>query len=244
MTQTSSEYWKDDGPVRAYLEIVRDAVPLKAQQHDIMLRLLRALERPVRRVLDLGCGDGLLGHIALDAFPAVRCTLADLSATMLDEARARLAEHAGRCDFIACDYSGPGWLENVGTGYDAVLSGYSIHHQPDVRKREVYAEILGLLEPGGIFINVEHVSSATPWVESRHDDYFIDSLHLHAVRRDPAITWQAMNELYRERRDHGANILAPVEVQCNWLRELGYTDVDVYFKVFELAVFGGRKRSS
>ena len=38
-----------------------------------------------------------------------------------------------------------------------------------------------------------------------------------------------------------ANILAPVEVQCQWLREIGFTDVDCYLKMFEVAVFGGRR---
>lgn len=37
------------------------------------------------------------------------------------------------------------------------------------------------------------------------------------------------------------NIRAPVEDQCDWLREIGYEGVDCYFKIFEPAVFGGRK---
>jgi len=32
-----------------------------------------------------------------------------------------------------------------------------------------------------------------------------------------------------------------VESQLDWLRELGFADVDCFFKAFELAVFGGRK---
>ncbi|SPE57295.1 hypothetical protein SBV1_270094 [Verrucomicrobia bacterium] len=32
--------------------------------------------------------------------------------------------------------------------------------------------------------------------------------------------------------------------QCQWLREIGFENVDCYFKVFELALFGGTKRSS
>jgi hypothetical protein len=36
-------------------------------------------------------------------------------------------------------------------------------------------------------------------------------------------------------------ILAPVDLQCAWLRLIGFQDVDCFFKVFELALFGGRK---
>ncbi len=37
------------------------------------------------------------------------------------------------------------------------------------------------------------------------------------------------------------NILALVEDQCDWLREIGFSDVDCFFKLFEVAIFGGRK---
>ena len=46
---------------------------------------------------------------------------------------------------------------------------------------------------------------------------------------------------YFNRPDKAANILAPLERQCEWLRAIGFTDVDCYFKSFELAVFGGRR---
>jgi hypothetical protein len=53
---------------------------------------------------------------------------------------------------------------------------------------------------------------------------------------------QAVTEFFN-RPDKNANILAPVEDQCVWLREAGFADVDCFFKVFELAVFGGRRGS-
>jgi len=47
--------------------------------------------------------------------------------------------------------------------------------------------------------------------------------------------------LQLHRPDKAANILAPVETQCRWLRRIGFVEVDCYFKHFELAVFGGRR---
>jgi len=32
-----------------------------------------------------------------------------------------------------------------------------------------------------------------------------------------------------------------VEVQCEWLRDAGFIDVDCFFKAFELAIFGGKR---
>ena len=43
------------------------------------------------------------------------------------------------------------------------------------------------------------------------------------------------------RPDKKENLLAPVEAQCEELRRIGFEDVDCFFKLFELALFGGRK---
>lgn len=57
---------------------------------------------------------------------------------------------------------------------------------------------------------------------------------------DPRDRTEIANTYYY-RPDKIANILAPVDVQCDWLREIGFTRVDCYLKIFELALFGGYK---
>jgi len=44
-----------------------------------------------------------------------------------------------------------------------------------------------------------------------------------------------------ERPDRAANILAPLEDQYRWQWEVGFQDVDYFWKYFELAIFGGVK---
>jgi hypothetical protein len=46
---------------------------------------------------------------------------------------------------------------------------------------------------------------------------------------------------YVSRPDRADNILALVEDQCRWLRDIGFRDVDCFWKYFELAIFGGRR---
>ncbi len=46
---------------------------------------------------------------------------------------------------------------------------------------------------------------------------------------------------YVYRPDKAANILAPLETQLQWLRQIGYLDVDCLFKIYELCLFIGRK---
>ena len=235
----TDEIWKESSLANVYLEGVRGAIPLAEEQLAIMLRLVAASGRPIRRFLDLGCGDGVLGAAILGRHPESHGILVDFSAAMLEAARKRLAARAGSVRFVNADYALPSWAAMVASGgpFDAIVSGYSIHHQPDVRKREIYGEIFGLLEPGGIFVHVEHVASASAWVGSLNDELFVDSLH----RYHRGQTREEVAQTYYHRPDKGANILAPVESQCEWLRELGFVDVDCYLKIFELAVFGGRR---
>jgi hypothetical protein len=65
----------------------------------------------------------------------------------------------------------------------------------------------------------------------------IDSLRRH----HPDQSRDEVARHYYDRPDRSANIVTPVERQCAWLREIGFTDVDCYLKVFEMAVFGGRR---
>src|SRR5262249_23217959 len=158
-------------------------------------------------------------------------------------ARARLDTREPRPRFIVADLASPTWVGALAEAarFDAVVSGYAIHHLPDTRKRELYAEIFALLAPGAMFVNVEHVASRTSWIEAISDELIVDSLYAFQRQQGSAKTRAQVADEFVHRPDKAANILAPVEVQCEWLRQLGFVDVDCYFKAFELAVFGGRR---
>jgi SAM-dependent methyltransferase len=236
MTERTDRVWQETGVVNHYLEGVRAAIPLAQEQIDVMLRLMAAASRPMGNFLDLGCGDGVLAGAILGRFPGARGVLADFSAPMLEAARKRLGDRQGiQC--LESDYGAENWTQQIAQWgpFDAVVSGFSIHHQPDVGKRKIYAEIHELLAPGGVFVNIEHVASPTKWLEHLSDELFVDHLH----RLHPDEPRQETADRFYYRPDKSANILAPVELQCEWLREIGYSDVDCYLKIFELAVFGG-----
>ena len=239
MAERTDQIWKTRSLAATYLEGVRAAIPLAVEQIDVMLRLIAGCGRPVRRVLDLGCGDGVLAAAIVQRQPQAEAVLADFSEPMLEAARKRFSASGAPAHFVQADYGVPSWTHSVAewSPYDAIVSGFSIHHQPDDRKRAVYGEIFGLLSPGGVFVNIEHVSSPTGWIGSLNHEMFIDWLHRH----HPDQSREDVARLYYDRPDKEANILASVEEQCAWLRDIGFTDADCYLKVFELAVFGGRR---
>jgi SAM-dependent methyltransferase len=241
----TAEIWKLPATVDRFLTF-RTAIPMAAEQIGVMLSILQSRRAPVQRFLDLGCGDGILAAALLGAFPECRGVLADFSEPMLEQARSQLADHAGQLEFVNLDYGDPAWVQAVsGNGpFDAVVSGYSIHHQPDARKRPLYREILAQLSPGGWFVNIEHVAPAAPLATELFNQHIVDGYYAVEQQNGGRRTRTEMAELFHGRPDKDANRLLSVETQCNWLRGLGYEQVDCYFRIYELAVFGGRKPDS
>ena len=177
--------------------------------------LVEQLPQKVRRVLDLGTGDGRLLALVMLARPGCVGVALDFSPTMLEKAQTRFAGD-GEVQVVKHDLEKP--LPALGL-FDAVVSCFAIHHLEDDRKRELYDEVFGLLEPGGVFLNLEHVSSPTPRLHER----FLHALGLAVGEEDPS------------------NRLLDVETQLRRLREIGYADVDCYWKWLEMALFGGEK---
>lgn len=236
------EVWKTEEFSKRFLEGVRSAIPLAAEQIEIMLRLIRKSKPQVTTFLDLGCGDGILGRTVLASYPDSRGIFVDFSEPMINEAIQKIGSAKNRADFILEDFGQEKWVDAVkdNAPFDVIVSGLAIHHQPDKRKKAIYGELLNLLTPGGIFLNLEHVSSSSDWVKSVHDDSFIDSLYSHHQQNGGQNTKDQVAEEYYNRLEE-SNILAPVEDQCEWLRDLGFVNVDCFIKVFEVALFGGTK---
>ncbi|MEA2395731.1 MAG: tRNA (cmo5U34)-methyltransferase [Solirubrobacteraceae bacterium] len=189
-----------------------DACPRRAEGERV---LLDHVPRDVRRIVDLGTGDGrLLALLRIDR-PDTLGVGVDFSELMLEAARERFAGDE-RVQLVAHDLAQP--LPSLGR-FDAVVSSMAIHHLEHERKRSLYAEVFDLLEPGGVFANFEHVASPT--------------------RRLHLAFFAAIDEPL-EHEDPSDRLL-DVETQLGWLRAIGFDDVDCYWKWLEMALLVGIK---
>lgn len=178
--------------------------------------LLECLAPRLKRVLDLGSGDGRLLALVKLARPEVHAVAVDFSDAMLERLRARFAGDP-TVDIVAHDLDAV--LPDFGGSFDAIVSSFAIHHLTHARKRSLYAEVFERLAPGGTFCNLEHVASAT---EALHRQ-FLGALGITAEGEDPS------------------NKLLDVETQLSWLREMGLIDVDCLWKWREFALLAGTK---
>jgi len=237
----SADVWQRPDVAHGFLDERSLALPYRAEQLEVVLRLLRHAGTPIRRVLDLGCGDGVILETVLRAVPEASGVGLDFSEPMLERARQRLEGLGPRLELVRGDLRDTAWQRRASGPFDAVVSGFAIHHLPDGRKRALYAEIYERLAPGGAFVNCEHVASPTPEVEAMFDEANAEHLWNQRRRRGEDVTFDEVHREYLTRPDRAANILAPVETQVAWLREIGFHNADCFWKWFELAIFGGYK---
>lgn len=241
----TSSAWKDKSVVEGFINGKRAAIPNAEDQLGIMLHMLYHSGKKINRFIDLGAGDGILGHLILEQFPEASGYIVDFSTPMLQAAEKRLANYKKRVKLVQGDLTSPDWkntiLENCDKSIDVVVSGYCIHHLQHGRKYELYQEIYEILGPKGLFVNIEHVASRSRWGEMLSDEAFINELYGYEVAVGGTKTKSKISIEFHQRPDKKDNILLPAETQCQWLREIGFRDVDTYFKCHELAVFGGRK---
>ena len=166
-----------------------------------------------RRVLDLGTGDGRLLARVRERCVFDEGVAVDFSEAMLDAVRTRFNGDAA-IRIVEHNLADP--LPDLGR-FDLVVSSFAIHHLDDDRKQALYADVFDVLEPGGLFANLEHVASSTA---NLHAEFMAA---LNGVPEDPS------------------NQLVLVETQLEWLRAIGFTDVDCFWKWRELALLAGWK---
>jgi ubiquinone/menaquinone biosynthesis C-methylase UbiE len=176
----------------------------------------------------------------LAEYPAAHIVFVDFSEPMLMKLREKIGNNT-QTTVINADFASPDWTREIESikPIDMIISGFAVHHRPDGRKRELYAEIHQLLNEGGLFLNLDQVSSATPSIEKMFDSFFLDHLrHFLTNAKQSEKVKEIEHAYYQDKKE---NLTAPVDAQCQWLRDIGFREVDCFFKTFEMALFGGRK---
>jgi len=207
----SAKEWSSPQNALAYLNVA-DNLPHRSEGESV---LIDHLPENTKRVLDLGTGDGRLIRLIKANQPYIEAVALDVSPTMLKSATDHFAGDS-RVKIIKHDLSQP--LPDLGY-FDAVVSSFAIHHLKHERKHDLYEEIYDIINPTGVFCNLEHVASPSVGLHVRF---------LNAIGYTP------------EKEDR-ANRLLPMEIQLSWLRDIGFVEVDCYWKWLEMALLIGYK---
>lgn len=233
---------RDPELIESFLRNVRGTIPLSIEQIEVILRLIAAAEERVETYLDLGCGGGVIAPAVLDEYPAARALLLDSSSQHLEATRRQLGSRDHRVVCHVAQFQNADWVRQAEAlaPFDLITSGVEIPLLPEDRQQDFFREVYGLLRPGGFLLTIEHVASATRWTQSPWDDRMIEAIFGEVLEKDRHRPRTEIAREFYEQIARGHRV-APLEVQCDWLREIGFENVECFLKIAEMAVFGGMK---
>ncbi len=190
----------------------------------------------MNRVLDLGCGDGVLTAELLGTDGSIDATLVDGSDEMLKKAKERLKAY-GRARFVKTGFQELLKKDPLDENFDFIVSSLAVHHLDRSEKGRLFRYIHDHLSVGGCFMNIDVVLSPTARLE---EWYLLLWKEWIAERQETLKTGKGFADI-TERHRNKDNRPDTLEFQLDSLRSAGFKDVDCFYKYGVFSVFGGRK---
>jgi tRNA (cmo5U34)-methyltransferase len=228
------------------LKNVKDHFEEEAKEYDeLILKLIPHYQEMIKslidsipfedskpiKILDLGCGTGNITLAVKRRYPNAQVTCVDLAERMIDLAKFKLSEyddieyHVG--DLRDMEFNGD---------YDLVVSSLALHHlKTDEEKITVYKKIYDSLKDGGVFYNADNVRGSNKYLENVNIEQWKEFMIQNLSEEEIQEIWLPTH--FEE--DYPTPLLNHVD----WLREVGFKDVDVTWKYIMGAVFGGVKNN-
>lgn len=118
--------------------------------------------------------------------------------------------------------------------YDVAVSSLALHHLvSEDDKIKFYKKIYSCLSPGGVFYNADVILGSSPHLQKRYMEKWHEYMNLQVSVEEIEQKW--IPQHYDE--DHPSKLTN----QLDWLRNLGFAEVDILWKYFNFAVYGGCK---
>ena len=239
-----SDWTEEDSAL--YRELSAVAVPRREEQLAALIALLPFGRDEEFRVVELGCGEGVLAAAVLDAYPHASVLALDGSASMLGETSARLERFGERARLGEFDLGASHWRSRM-AGADAVVSSLAIHHLSGDGKRRLFEDVSRETTDRSalLIVDVIEPSKAEAW------GYYADVYDMAAERRSREQT--GSEELYQRLVEEEWNFFrfpepgempSPLFDQLAWLREAGFASADCFWLLAGHAVYGGYKKES
>jgi len=176
-------------------------------------------------VIDLGCGTGTVAQKIKNAFPNSKISCVDIAENMIKIAQNKLGE---KMDYYVCNF----YEFNFEKKYDVIVSSLALHHLAnDDDKKMFYEKIYNALNKNGVFYNADVVLASNEHLQylymAKWKAFMNKSVSLEEIENKWFVNYKA--------EDRPTSLMNHI----NWLRDIGFNGVDVVWKYYNYAVYGG-----
>lgn len=209
--------------------IIRQLIPYYEQMLDALLLALPFKKSQPIAVIDLGCGTGTIARRIKDGYPQAQVTCVDIAEKMLNIAQTKL----GNSEDVRYQLAN---FENYefDSVYDVAVSSLALHHLiSEHDKIKFYEKIYACLKPGGVFFNADVILGSSSHIQERYMEKWRDYMRLQVSEEEIEQKW--IPQHYDE--DYPASLMS----QLTWLQDIGFSEIDVIWKYYNFAVYGGHK---
>lgn len=211
--------------------------------YDQMLTAIACgVPKTATQILELGCGTGELTLRVLQHCPEAQLLALDYSPRMLAFAKAKIqaAGWGDRVCWLEVDFGdwALGQRSLPRAEFDACVSSLAIHHLSDGMKLQLFRQIHQSLVTGGCFWNADPTPPESPQLAETYQEI------RQAWTAAQGTTLAAVRAKIGSRESYGHSSqdqLATLQAHFQMLQQAGFQQVEVPWKYYGLAVFGGFK---
>jgi tRNA (cmo5U34)-methyltransferase len=231
--------WSEPESAREY----RDSADHIIQERRTLLDILASFYRHFvkragpTRILDLGCGDGIVAETLCAVDEGASVVVTDGSIEMLDAARSRLA---GLPVIEFCQVT----FEEIIAGkfqrapFDFVASAFAIHHLDLTHKTGLFQSIIASLKPGCYFVNIDVALAEN----KAYTDWQFRLWQEWIVRRQRRLGLaQDYSQVPEQARVKPENHYDTLDSQLDAMRSAGFVDVDCHYRYSVFSVYSGKR---
>lgn len=222
------QHFEDEA--REFDRIIVTLIPEYARMVEALISAIPFNRSAPMRVIDLGCGTGTVAAYVLDAFPNAQVTCLDLAENMITMAQVKLARYP-LVRYVVGDFS----AFESDDGYDVVVSSLALHHLvTNQDKRNFYRRIYNSIATGGVFYNADVVLGSNDFLQNVYMEQWRNFMSRNVSKDEVEGKWIPKYQA----EDRPARLMDQLE----WMTEIGFVDVDVIWKCYNFAVYGGVRR--
>lgn len=239
MAKFEESKWGDTKYAQEYIDHSKHFLPERELLFEILISFYKHFVgcEDDKRVLDLGCGDGIVSERLCRFNPQIQLVAVDGSEDMLIAAKKRLSPHNSK-EFAKLSFED--LIEGkVDLGsFDFIVSSFAIHHLEGTQRRQLFEKILNILKPGSFFMNIDVVLPKA----KVHEDWYYNLWQEWIQRHEKQETLsESFTHLPQEARTRPENFYDNLENQLDDMQAVGFGEVACHYQHGLFGIYSGKK---